>query len=154
MHAEVPMQWHMKRHILVGLTALALVACGGSESTEPADEYARASGSYTLVSLSGRPLPATLSQDASMRVDITSATLVLRADRTFTETLVGQVRQGNGQPQPERQVHNGTYTLSGTTASFAVPAAGEFPSFGFTGTLSGTVLTYTDELATYRYERR
>jgi hypothetical protein len=144
----------MKWRALITLTSLSLAACGGGEPAGPEDGYARASGTYTLVSLNGRPLPATAFQDASMRIDVTSATLVLRADRTFTETLDGEVRLGAGQPQPERQVHRGTFTLSGTAAAFTVPAAGEFPAFGFTGTLSGTVLTYTDELATYRYERR
>ena len=144
----------MNWRALIALTSLSLAACGGGESTGPADDYARVAGSYTLVSLDGRPLPATVFQDASTRIDVTSATLVLRADRTFTETLDGQIRQGGGQPQPERQVHNGTFTLSGTAAAFTVPAAGGLPALGFAGTLSGTVLTYTDDLATYRYERR
>jgi hypothetical protein len=135
--------------------SVATLACGSSYSTGPQDNpYTLAAGSYTLVSLNGRALPATVFQDATVRIDITSATLVMRADRTFTETLDGQIFQGTAQPQPEHQVHNGTYTLTGTTAAFSVVAAGGFPAFSFSGTLSGTVLTYTDENATYRYEKR
>jgi hypothetical protein len=149
------------RRMLVGLMALATLsalACGGDGGTEPADNYARAAGSYSLVSLNGQPLPALLFQEGSTRVDLLSATLVLRADRSFTESLTGRVTIGSGQPQPDVQVHNGTYVLSGATssltASFSVPATSQFPAFSFTGTLSGSVVTYTDETATYRYERR
>lgn len=134
--------------------SLAAIACGSSDSTAPENPYANAAGSYALVSLNGRTLPATVFQDATMRVDITSSILVLRADRTFTETIDGQITQGTSQPQPEHQVHNGTFTLTGTAAAFTVPAVSGFTAFGFSGTLSGGVLTYTDEFATYRYERR
>ena len=136
------------------LAAVAVGACGGDSASGPADEYARVAGSYTLVALNGKPLPALLVEDATIRVDITSATLVLRANRTFTESLDSQVKLGASEAQSERQVHNGTFQLSGATASFTVPAANGFSAFGFTGTINGTVLTYTDELGTYRYERR
>ena len=142
------------RTMIALLAVVAAGACGGDSATGAEDEYARVAGSYTLVALNGRPLPALLVEDATIRIDITSATLVLRANRTFTESLDSQVRLGAGQTQPDRQVHNGTFSLAGATASFTVPAANGFNAFGFTGTINGSVLTYTDELGTYRYERR
>ncbi len=137
------------------VTCAAALACGGGDSTGPADDpYAAAAATYTLVSLNGRALPATVFQDATVRVDITSASLVMRANRTFTETIDGLVIMGTAQPVPEHQVHNGSFVLNGTAASFNVPAANGFPTFSFSGTLTGNVLLYTDENATYRYERR
>jgi hypothetical protein len=134
--------------------AISTLACGSDSPSEPNDDpYALVAGTYTLVSLNGRALPATLFQDATVRVDITAATLVMRANRTFTETIDAVEIRGTAQT-PERQVHNGTYTLTGATAAFSVPAAGGFPAFSFSGTLTGNVLVYTDENATYRYERR
>ncbi|HJU74704.1 MAG TPA: hypothetical protein VJ717_13235 [Gemmatimonadaceae bacterium] len=133
----------------------AIGACGGyDDGTGPdGDPYAEAAGSYTLVSLNGRALPATVFQSGNVRIDITGSTLVMRENRTFTETIDAQNYVGTAAPVAERQVHNGTYVINGTSATFTVPAAGQFPAFSFAGTLSGNVLTYTDENATYRYER-
>ena len=145
----------IRRHarIATAFLALAAIACGGDSTAPQVDVYAQAAGTYALVSLNGRALPATVFQDATIRTDITSASLTLRADRTFTETIDAVNIQGTSQ-QPERQVHNGTFTLTGTAAAFTVPSAGGFPAFSFSGTLTGNVLTYTDENATYRYEKR
>jgi hypothetical protein len=140
--------------VSAALLAITLLACGGDDpSAPPESPYHLAAGSYALVSLDGDPLPATIFQEGTLRVDITAATLVLRSDRTFTETLDALNIDGTTQ-EPERQVHDGTYTITNATAAFVVPAVGGFPAFTFSGTLTGTVLTYTDDNATYRYERR
>ena len=139
---------------LMIVASLVTIGCGESSSgPQPVDEYAAVAGTYTLMSLNQQTLPAKLFEDATERVDVTSATLVMRGNRTFTETLDSQVRLNGGQPQGDQQVHNGTFTLSGATATFTVPAANGFPPFGFSGTITGKVLVYTDDLATYRYER-
>ena len=143
----------IRRRIVTAVLALAATACGGDSTAPQVDVYAQAAGTYALVSLNGRALPATVFEDATIRTDITSASLILRTDRTFTETIDAVNIQGTSQ-QPERQVHNGTFTLNGTAAAFIVPAAGGFPAFSFSGTLTGNVLTYTDDNATYRYEKR
>ncbi|MBA3646169.1 MAG: hypothetical protein H0W63_08310 [Gemmatimonadaceae bacterium] len=78
------------------------------------------------------------------RIDITSGTMVLRADKTFTETFVFTNVPISGAPAPDTDVTSGTFSLSNGTIMFTTqdPLTG---SHSWSGTLDATsTISYND----------
>lgn len=91
------------------LLLVLLTACGAS-ATAPIGGTAHP-GTFALATLSGSPLPVTV-----YVVDrVSSGTLVLRDDLTYTETF-----NATGQTGPITLVENGTYTASGSRITFTI----------------------------------
>lgn len=133
----------MKRPAFALLAFLAAAACSGDKVTEPEDlsaaPTAAAVGSYTLVQVNGINVPYTFFSDG-FDWEIASGTLVLRADRSYTET---QMWDGN----PE--ITNGTFLVVGSRIVFTV-----LPVAGFPGTVSNGVVTYTLNGLAFQYQRQ
>jgi len=74
----------------------ALGACGGESATGPSDPTTPV-GSYTMTTVNGKGLPASLFADGGFNYEVTSGNLALTADgkfsavTTFRQTLPGSV---------------------------------------------------------------
>jgi hypothetical protein len=140
------------------IAALAIVlgvaACGGDASGPgESDPYAQAAGSYALTTANGQ-LPYTYFQNSAGRAEIWGGTLVLRADRSYTETLNTRAVFTSGAPsQTSNAVENGTYTIVGTQITFTIPPSGGNAGLSYTGALSNRTLTYTYEGIAMSYLR-
>jgi hypothetical protein len=128
-------------------------ACGDSSGPDARDPYADAAGTYVLTAANG-VLPYTYFQNSAGRVEIYSATLVLRSDRSYTETINARTVFTSGAPSTtSSSIENGTYTVVGTQLTFTIPPSGGSAGFSYTGALSGRDLTYTYEGLAMRYTK-
>lgn len=130
----------MRKFVLVLLAAfLPLAACG--DSTGPGEQ--RVDGTYTLVQLNGQAPPVTLQQTTSGRVEVTGATLVLRPDFSYRETINLRGIPATGAPITQDVIEDGSYTVVGNSITFTIPASGGNQSLSYTGAISGNTVTYT-----------
>lgn len=139
-----------------------LAACGGggggggSSITDPTptpsptptpapDPYAAAAGTYLLISFNGSvglPASVTYTQPApGGRLDVTSGAMVLRSDKSFTETIRFTNVPAGGAAVADSDLTTGTFTLSGTTIVFSIAGP-----YSWSGTLdaSGNI-AYNDQ---------
>ena len=139
---------------ITALIALVLLAACGDGGTEPVDPRVEAAGTYTLTAVNNGSLPVLYLEDAEERVEFTRGTFTLRADGSYTETLILRVTYANGAPDEDVPlVENGTFTLVGSAATFSVPASGGNEGYSYTGAIDDGVLSYTAGGFSLRYER-
>ncbi|HEX2190378.1 MAG TPA: hypothetical protein VHG51_15830 [Longimicrobiaceae bacterium] len=144
----------MKIRPLLAVLALVvgLASCsGGDLSTGPA---AQVDGTYALRQFNGANVPATVFQNAEIRVEITSGALVLRQDRSYTETLQLRAFYTDGTTETDAAIENGTYAVSGSTVTFTVPPSTTEQGFSYSGQVEGRFLTYSGGDFSVRYERQ
>ncbi|MBA3969264.1 MAG: hypothetical protein H0X52_04100 [Gemmatimonadetes bacterium] len=134
---------------LILALSLPLAACG--DSTGPGEQ--RVDGTYTLVQLNGQAPPVTVFQSAAGRVEITGATLLLRPDFSYRETINVRGVPATGAPVTQDEIENGTYTVVGNSITFTIPASGGEPSYSYTGAVSGNTVTYTFEGLAFVYRK-
>lgn len=141
-----------RRFTLLAVLLLApfLPGCKGDSPTDPTP---KAQGTYTLKTVNATALPAVIFQSADGRIEIISGTTVLRADNSYTETLQARVIYTSGGSETTPLVESGTYSVTGSTVTFTVPANAGEPSFSYTGAVSGRTLTYTYDGLSFTYER-
>lgn len=144
----------------VGARVLAILivanACSGSKDSTapPADPHVAAAGTYYMVTFNNGPLPQTVFTNAAGRVEVSGGNLVLRGDRSFTETrILRTVFNSGATPETTPLVDNGTFAIVGTQITFTLPASGTAPAFSYTGAISGDVLSYTFEGDAFTYQR-
>lgn len=123
---------------LLPLVALAVaVACGSDSTTQPT--VASVAGTWNLQSVNGSPLPFTLTQTGSDRLELLSDVVTANANGTYTE--VAQFRTTvNGQSSTSTESDAGTFTLNGTAVSLTGTQTGNI-----NGALSGNTLTLTEQ---------
>ena len=78
------------------------------------------SGVWTLYTVDGAPLPAVLSQQGDIKIELLSDTLTVRADGTSTERAESRFTAGR-RVQTDTTVAEGSYKIEGETIHFAVP---------------------------------
>jgi hypothetical protein len=118
------------------MAALVLGTGACDSATDPEDAIV---GTYTLATVNGGSLPATVFQAPDYRLEIVSGTLIVRDNNTWTETAT--IRETDGTTiTTETSTVNGTYTLNGSTATFT-----DSEGDTLTSTFSGSdTLTTTD----------
>lgn len=81
------------RKLLLACAAVAMIACGGSDSTGPA---ASVEGTWNLQTVNGQPLPYTAFFNASpvYRIEILSDQVIAHSDGTYVEN--GVIRTTDG----------------------------------------------------------
>lgn len=80
----------MRRTLAIfALASVALAAC--SETTEPTVAIDSVTGTYTLLSYNGLPLPAITSQTTAQRTEVTADALTIFADGSFRETSLFRI---------------------------------------------------------------
>lgn len=129
----------MRKLLLAGL-ALSLLACDDDDD-DPVGPDTSIAGTYALISIASQPLPATLFQDATMQIQVTTGQLIL----TTSDSWVGSVTvvtTSNGVPSTQTLDAGGTFTMSGNVITFT----DESDQSTFTGTRNGDQITATLEV--------
>jgi len=125
---------------LIALAFVATVAaCGGDSSTEPGGSSSPV-GAYSITSVNGKTLPASLFADGAFNYEVTAGKLNLTSDgkysavTTFRQTLPGSVSSFVDSV-------GGTWVQAGTTIAMTNPSDGSTGSASWgkgTLTISGT----------------
>lgn len=107
---------------LIPLVALAVaVACGSDSTTQPT--VASLAGTWTLQTVNGNPLPFTISQTATDKVELLSDVVTASANGTYSENL--QIRETlNGVSQTFTSADTGTFTVNGTAVTLTSTQVG------------------------------
>ena len=129
---------------------LPFAACG-DDTLSPPDPTEAAVGTYTLVQVFGRTLPALLGNSGGgYPLYVTSGTLTLRSVKSYTETVNSQITRpaSEGGVQTSSRTENGTFAVVGTTVQFRrSDLNGDVRS----GTLIGNTLSFDADIgATYQ----
>ncbi|HSA54982.1 MAG TPA: hypothetical protein VLE53_04720 [Gemmatimonadaceae bacterium] len=124
----------MRKLWMAGL-ALSLLACDDDDD-DPAGPDTSFAGTYAMISIASQPLPATLFQDATSQIQVTSGQLVLTAANEWTGSVT-VVTTTNGVPLTETLDAGGSFTISGSVITFT----DESDQSTFTGTLNGDQIT-------------
>lgn len=153
------------RRAIALAAAVLLAACGGGGGdagiTGPAqppkiDPYVAAAGSYALTSVNGSvALPGSVFYTTPApggRLDISSGSMVLRADKSFTETFNFTNIPVTGASTIDADVTTGTFVLTSGSIVFTIndPTSG---LHSWSGTLdAGGTISYNDQgfLAVYK----
>ena len=115
--------------LLAMLGVLLVSACGGDASTGVNGD---ASGTYTLQSISGNPLPFTVSSGATFTLTFKSGSLTINTANTFSETLsFDETNTVSGAVTSMTSTCLGTYTQRGTSFNFSEASSAD-PNCGFT----------------------
>jgi hypothetical protein len=126
-------------HLAATLLLTLGLACGG-DSTSPTASIA---GTWNLSSINGSPLPFTIQQVGTTKLEVVSDVAILTASNSssgsFTETTTSRLTQ-NGQVSTQTSANSGTYTLNGTAVVFVSNTAGT----SNTGSWSGNTLTLAE----------
>lgn len=138
---------------LAAITLACLAVSGCSEGTGPREAMYPAAGTYSLAEYNGAAIPATIVQNEEGRILMTSATMVLREDRSYSETRNIKIILTTGEEATNAQRETGTYTVTGNEIAFTFPGNNEHPSAFYVGTVSGNDLTYVIGEKTYHYKR-
>src|SRR5262245_21206057 len=126
----------MRRLLVLALSLVA--ACGGDSTTGPPVQE-QIAGTWTLSTVNGAPLPFTIAQTGTNKIEILSDVFVVVSTGSFTQTTT--VRSTiNGVVSTQSVADAGTYTVNGTAITL------HFNSDGSTGTASwsGNTMTTTD----------
>ena len=123
--------------VLLSVLALTLVACGSdSEPTAPVD----VTGTYTLVSLNGAPIPALWGvfseDDLDFDLYVTTSSLEVRPDQTVSLSAFLEFRLGGNVEETEFLGDSGTWQLVGNEFSVALSGG-----MTITGIVEGRTLT-------------
>ncbi len=134
--------------IILASAVLAATGCS-SDSNAPNTSHV---GSYALESVDGARLPATVYEDSTFKVTLTQGALALNANNSFVNSVrLDLIVNGQAGP-PENISCGGSYRLSGSTVTLTATATADCDAATVTGTLSGNVLTISDQgtVAVYR----
>ena len=130
------------RRFVVLLALAAATACGGDSSTSPS---ATVSGTYTLRSVNGSPVPYTFLQIGADKGEIVADTVIVNDGGTWSESGTVRTTQ-NGQVTSETVADGGTYTLTGTAITLVStqfgPTNGSVGNGTLTITAEGLVAVY------------
>jgi hypothetical protein len=100
--------------LLVCVAVAVASAC--SDSTGPSSEV---KGTYTLISVNGVLLPVVFFADQFFTLRVTSGTLTMNSNNTFsTSVTYQQTPAGGGQTSTTTEACTGTYTMNGNTIGF------------------------------------
>jgi len=129
----------MRRFSLL-LSALVLLACGGSDSAPltlaPTDS--NVAGTYNLTSSNGRPLPLVAFVTTDEEWDMLSDQFVINADGTWNETTNYAVTAlATAATRDTSSQSVGTYAIANSQINFTITPG----SVTFTGSVSGTYLS-------------
>jgi hypothetical protein len=132
----------MRRLVTLLVLATAL-ACGGDSSTSPSDTV---SGTYTLRTVNGVPLPFTVIQLDTFKYEITSDSFTLTENGTWTESGTDRTTD-NGQVATGAVADSGTYVRNGTTITL-ISTNGSVD-----GTIGGGKLTLSNDAVVAVYQK-
>jgi hypothetical protein len=125
----------------LALTLTLSAACG---DVGPTDPYTLVAGPWILHSIDGELLPYVFLEDEEGTITITTGSITLRPDRTFSETWTARLDPPSGDPISGGFSEEGTYELPGGDAVlFHLPAIPGRDEATVTGYRRGDTLSYT-----------
>jgi hypothetical protein len=133
----------MSKRLLAAITLVALAACGDSP-TEPT--AASLAGTWTLQTVNGAAVPATVAGSGANRTDVSKGSVVLTAAGSYTQS-VDLVTYTSGQPTTNTLGDAGTFSVSGSTITFTSSAGGS-PQ---TATVNGSSMSLSFQGSTVVY---
>ncbi len=116
------------RRLLLACAAVALLGCGG-DSTGPA---ASAEGSWLLLTVNGSPLPVTVFQTTTYRLEVISDQYILESDGHYTENFTTRETDGTTVTTTDDSDF-GTWSQSGNQVSVTAS-----DNTTLTGTINGS----------------
>lgn len=119
-----------------------LIPTQGCSDVSPTDPYVLHAGPYILHSINGQLLPVELVTTEEGTFTVTTGSLTLRRDRSFTETWTGRLDPPAGEPEFGAISASGTYELRGEDVIFDLPAAPGRDAVTVVGLLRGDTLSY------------
>lgn len=125
---------------LLGLTLAATAACSDLGPTDP---YVLVAGPYVLHTIDGLPMPYVLESSDEGTITITTGSITLRTDRTFSETWTARLDQPGQAPLHGGFTEQGEYELSGETVVFHLQVIPGRTETMVTGYKRGDTLSYT-----------
>lgn len=133
----------------LALAASAVFLFTGCESDTPSQPgVIEADGTYELETVNDADLPFRLENiDDDNNTDLTSSSITLNSDGTFSDVSAMNVRQ-NGEVTTVNETVTGTYTISGTNVNF-MPIDG--PPHNAVLDLSNGLMTRDVDGNTYQY---
>lgn len=140
----------MRKTLFTTLAAavVAASACGGGDSTT-GPVSASVAGTYALQTVNSAPLPFTMPDDGSIKIEILADSYTLADNGKYTN--VTQVRLTmNGVAAVENLESQGTYTRAGNTVTLT---DSEDATDKVTATLNGATMTVTAEGFVLVYQR-
>lgn len=143
----------MRRALLVLLplfAAACLSTADNSLQLDPTD--ANVTGAFSLSSINGTPLPVLASVSSTQEFDLTSDTLSLASDGTWTETSVYKVTLlTDNTSTTTATVISGTYTIQNQQINFVQTTTGG--TLTFAGSVKGARLTVVFGGSQFLYNR-
>jgi hypothetical protein len=109
----------------------------------PTDPYTLVAGPYILHSIDGELLPFVFLETEDGTITITTGSITLRTNRTFSETWTARLDPPSGDPISGGFSEQGTYELSGENIVFYLPAIPGRDEATVTGYKRGDTLSYT-----------
>lgn len=128
--------------------AFTLAACGSDSATAPSSSTV--SGTYSLQTVNGSPLPFAFTGQNGVPVSLQSDVFVFSANGTWTETAVARYTDQTGAVQTETFNESGTYQKNGTAITLRYS---DFSDAG-TGTVESNSLVLVFPGYSYSYTRR
>ena len=125
----------MRRFLVLCLALLIPLAACSDDATGPGPDVA---GNYTLQTVAGAALPATVFQVGADRLEVTAGQVVLNADNTQSATITFRETEG-GVTTTDAQTISGTYLLTANGGIVLKDANGD----ELWGTINGNTLTLT-----------
>ncbi len=98
-------------------------------------------GTYTLQSADGDPLPFVVFQVGADKVEVTAANVILNADMSCTSTFTYTTTE-SGNVTTETETDECTYTINGGAIALTFPFVGGFTN---SGSIVGSTLTITNQ---------
>ena len=137
------------------VVAAALVGCGGGSgaTTAPAVE----AGRYTLRSVDGASVPASIVSQSSIRITVLSGEFVLSGGQS-NGSVVTRIEVTGSSPVTQTTTFVGTYTLNGNALSMRTTSttngmSSQATTFDFTFSASGSIVGRFTDGKTYVYQR-
>ena len=134
------------RRLLLAFASIALIACGGSDSTGP---VASAEGTWDLQTLNGKTLPATYFTDPATgdKSEILNDQFIFTADGNFTEAFTVRDTQGTTVTTTPG-TDSGTWSQSGSQLN-VITSGGPF-----TATVNNNTITISAAVGALVYARQ
>ncbi|HEY0529706.1 MAG TPA: hypothetical protein VGD02_12835 [Gemmatimonadaceae bacterium] len=139
------------RKLLSLAIVIGVLGCGGSDSTAPDQAVL---GDYLLTQVNGQATPMIYVQDITGKVEILGGSMTLRSDHTYNQTLSVRTTRPDGTTQTSPIVENGTFTANSQQIIFTIPGSGSVSPLSYPADVAGTVVTYTFQTDTYRFEKQ
>ena len=131
----------MIRRVFLAFLVFALVACGDNGTGNDGTDEESITGTYTLQSIDGDPLPWVIFQVGADKEEVTAGNVILNADLSCPTTSTTRKTE-SGNVTTDTVTDECTYTINGGAITLTYPFVG---GFTLSGSIVGSTLTITTQ---------